>query len=139
MADYQYTHWSLFDQIAITTQYAPATTLIQEFGSTHGIRVGGDYTLPRAIVRVGVDAHSAAAPDQSVTPVLPEAPRWELAAGLGVPVTARARLDFAYMYVHQQDRNGRTVDNGGTPTTALNNGLYHYYANLFSAGIVLQF
>jgi hypothetical protein len=51
----------------------------------------------------------------------------------------KARLDVAYMFVHQQDRSGRTVDTGAPPTVSLNNGLFHYYANLFSAGIVFHF
>jgi len=139
MVDYQYTHWSLFNQLVITTQYAPATDLIQDFGDTHGVRVGADYSLPHAVVRLGADAHNAAAPDQTVTPVLPEAPRWEASAGLGLPFNNRTRLDLAYMFVHQQDRSGRTIDDGRTPTVALTNGLYHYYANLFSAGIVVHF
>ena len=74
-----------------------------------------------------------------MTPLLPEAGRWEAAAGVGVPFASHVRLDLSYMYVHQADRNGRTVDNGGTPTVALNNGLFHYYANLFSAGLVVHF
>jgi long-chain fatty acid transport protein len=139
MIDYQYTHWSMFDQIAITTQFAPASVTIENFNDTHGVRVGADYRLAGGMMlRAGVDAHTAAAPDQSVTPLLPEAGRWEAAAGLGVPFSGHLRLDLGYMYVHQQDRNGRTVDSPA-PTVALNNGLFHYYANLFSAGLVVHF
>jgi long-chain fatty acid transport protein len=140
MADYQYTHWALLNQIVITPQIAPASVSIEQFTDTNGLRLGADYHLQNgAAVRVGIDTHGAAAPDQTVTPLLPEASRFEAAAGLGVPLGPRARLDLAYLYVHQQDRNGRTIDNGGVPTTALNNGLFHYYANLFSAGIVVRF
>jgi long-chain fatty acid transport protein len=140
MVDYQYTHWSMFDQIAITTQFAPASVTIENFKDTHGIRLGADYRLAGGMaLRAGIDAHNAAAPDESVTPLLPEAARWEAAAGVGVPFSGHVRLDLSYMYVHQQDRNGRTVDNGGVPTVALNNGLFHYYANLFSAGLVVHF
>lgn len=140
LADYQYTHWALFNQIVITPQIAPATVSVEQFADTHGLRVGADYHLQSgAALRAGIDAHGAAAPDQTVTPLLPEASRFEAAAGLGVPLGPRARLDLAYLYVHQQDRSGRTVDNGGVPTAALNNGLFHYYANLFSVGIVVKF
>jgi long-chain fatty acid transport protein len=140
MADYQYTRWSMLDEITITTQFAPASVTIENFKDTHGVRVGGDYRLAgRTMLRAGIDAHTAAAPDESVTPLLPEAGRWEAAAGVGVPFAAHVRLDLSYMYVHQQDRNGRTVDNGAAPTVALNNGQFHYYANLFSAGVVVHF
>ena len=44
------------------------------------------------------------------------------------------------MYVNQSDRNGRTTDGGlAVPTVAVNNGLYHYYANLYSASVVIRF
>ncbi len=140
MVDYQYTHWSMFDRITITTQFAPPLVTIENFKDTHGVRVGTEYGMAHGLMlRAGLDAHTAAAPDEAVTPLLPEAARWEAAAGLGVPFSSHVRLDLGYMYVHQQDRSGRTVDNGGTPIVALNNGLFHYYANLFSAGLVVHF
>jgi long-chain fatty acid transport protein len=132
LADYQYTHWKLFDQVTIVNQFAPTTVVIEQYSDTHGVRLGVDYSLDRASLRAGLDAHSAGAPDQSVTPLLPEAARWEVAGGVGVPFSPRARLDLAYMYVHQQDRAGRS-------TEGANNGQYRYYANLFSAQIVLRF
>lgn len=131
MVDYQFTHWQMFDALTITPQYGSPQVTPEQYGNTSGIRVGAEYAGP-AILRFGFDAHNAAAPDQSVTPRLPEAPRWEGAAGVGLPFSAHARLDLAYQYVHQQDRAGRTV-------LGANNGMYHYYANLFSAGIVLHF
>ncbi|MDE3156006.1 MAG: outer membrane protein transport protein [Acidobacteriota bacterium] len=138
--DYQFTHWSLFKQLVITNAVAPATVLYGNWKDTHGVRIGGEYTLPdRVVFRAGFDAHTAAEPDQSVTPILPEAPRREVAAGVGVPIGS-LRVDFAYMYVHQSDRAGRSIDTGAIPpTVALNNGLYHYYANLFGVSLVLGF
>ncbi|MGE5245258.1 MAG: OmpP1/FadL family transporter [Betaproteobacteria bacterium] len=138
LADYQYTHWKLFDTIGIVNQFAPPTVLVESYRDSHGIRLGAEYGLSRAIVRGGFEANSAAAPDQSVTPVLPEAPRLEYAAGLGLPF-GNARLDLAYMYVDQQDRQGRSTDGGlANPTVAVNNGLFKYSANLFSASIVVH-
>jgi long-chain fatty acid transport protein len=84
--------------------------------------------------------HNAAAPDQSVTPILPEAPRKEVAAGLGLLLGASWRVDVAYLFVSQTDRAGRSTDGGlAVPTTAVNNGTYHYWANLFSAGVTVHF
>jgi len=140
LADYQYTHWKLLSQITIVNQYAPVTTYVESFGDTNGVRVGADYALGRAAVRAGFDMHDAASPDQSVTPLLPEATRQEITAGATVPIAARTRIDFAYMYVHQSDRDGRTTDGGlATPTVALNSGTYHYYANLFGVSVVFRF
>ena len=141
LADYQFTNWSLFDEVVIRNQFAPATTLVESYKDTHGIRLGGDYAHARGLaIRAGFDAHSAGAPDQSVTPLLPEAPRREYTAGVTVPLFGRARMDVAYLFIDQQDRRGRTTDGGlAVPTSAVNNGAYRYHANLLGASVVLGF
>jgi long-chain fatty acid transport protein len=140
LADYQWTHWSLFDSITIVNQVAPPTILVESYSNTNGVRVGGEYDIGLAIVRAGFDVHGAGAPDQSVTPVLPEAARKEFAAGIGWPIGSTMRIDVAYMFVSQDDRAGRTTDGGpAVPTAALNNGTFHYFANLFSAGFSIHF
>jgi long-chain fatty acid transport protein len=139
LGDYQYTHWSLFDQITITNQVAPPTVLVESYNDTHGIRIGAEYGLRRAVIRGGFDGHTAGAPDQSVTPLLPEAPRREYSLGVGLPFQ-HGRIDFAYMYIDQQDRAGRSTDGGlAVPTPAVNNGTYRYHANLFGASLVVRF
>ena len=138
--DYQHTHWSLFDTITIVNQFAPPTVLVESYRDTNGVRIGGEYTIGGTTVRAGFDAHNAGAPDQSVTPVLPEAPRREFAAGVTLPLGSIVRLDLAYMFVNQSDRAGRSTDGGlAVPTAALNNGTFHYFANLFSVGFSLHF
>jgi long-chain fatty acid transport protein len=132
LADYQYTHWAMFDVLTVTPQTGPPQVTQEQYGDTHGVRLGAEYAARPLIVRAGFDAHNAAAPDQSVTPRLPEAGRWELAGGVGVPASGAVRVDFAYMFVHQSDRDGRS---GELP----NNGVYHYYANLISAQVVVRF
>jgi long-chain fatty acid transport protein len=140
LADYQYTHWTLFDQITILNQFAPPTALVETFGDTHGLRVGAEYSMARATVRAGYDDHGPAAPPQTVTPLLPDADRHEVAAGVSIPFDRRVGLDLAYMYINQADRSGRTTDGGlAAPTVAVNNGTYQYHANLFSASMVIHF
>jgi long-chain fatty acid transport protein len=141
LADYQFTNWSLFDAVVIRNQVAPTTTLVESYRNTHGIRVSGEYAFAGgSAVRAGFDAHTAGAPDQSVTPLLPEAPRREFTAGFTVRLFRNARLDAAYQFVDQQDRRGRTTDGGlAIPTPAVNNGSYQYHANLLGASLVLGF
>jgi long-chain fatty acid transport protein len=141
LADYQFTNWSLFDEVVIRSDVAPPTTLVESYKDTHGIRLGGEYTLAGGTaVRAGFDTHTAGAPDQSVTPLLPEAPRLEYAAGVTIPLFHDAKLDLAYMFVDQQGRRGRTTDGGmAVPTPAVNNGTYRYHANLLGASVVLGF
>jgi len=138
--DYQFTNWSLLDQIVIDNEVAPTTTLVQSFDNTHGIRLGGEYTLKGGtIIRGGFDAHGPGAPDQTVTPLLPEASRQEFAVGVGIPIQ-RVRIDVAYQFINQSDRRGRTTDGGlAVPTAAVNNGLFQYHANLFGASFVYKF
>jgi len=138
--DYQWTQWRVFDTITIVNQFAPPTVLVESYRDTNGVRIGGEYNIGRTVVRAGFDGHNAGAPDQSVTPVLPEAARKEFAAGVGLPLGSNIRLDLAYMFVHQSDRAGLTTDGGlAIPTAALNNGTFHYFANLFSVGVSVHF
>jgi long-chain fatty acid transport protein len=141
LADYQFTNWSLFDEVVIRNQFAPPTTLVEHYKDTHGIRLGADYAHARGVaIRGGFDTHTAAAPDQSVTPLIPDAPRREYTAGVTVPLFGHARMDVAYLFVDQQDRRGRTTDGGlVAPTAAVNNGSYRYHANLLGASVVLGF
>jgi long-chain fatty acid transport protein len=131
-ADYQMTLWSIFDQIVIQNQVGPATVLKENYSDTHGVRIGVEYDLGHgAAIRGGFDAHGAGAPDQSITPILPEASRKEVAVGGSIPVVSHVGIDLAYQYVNQSDRAGTT--NG-----VVNNGTYHYNANLFGASVVLK-
>ena len=141
LADYQFTNWSLFDEVVIRNQFAPPTRLVESYRNTHGIRLGGEYAYAQGLtIRAGFDTHTAAAPDQSVTPLIPDAPRLEYTAGLTMPLFRRARMDAAYLFIDQRDRRGRTTDGGlAVPTAAVNNGAYQYYANLLCVSVVLGF
>ncbi len=139
LGDYQYVHWTLFDTVTIANQFAPPTVLVESYRDTHGIRIGAEYALRRAVLRAGFDGHTAAAPDQTVTPILPDAPRREYSFGVGLPFQ-NARLDLAYLYVDQQDRPGRSTDGGlAVPTTAVNDGSYTFHAHLLAGSIVVRF
>ena len=122
-------------------------TIVESYRNTTTWRVGGEYMASaKTTIRAGFIAHNAAAPDQTVTPNLPEAPRTELTAGVGSHLTDRWAFDFAYQYIDQADRQGRT-SNGCTnaglpcadPTAALNDGLYTFKANLFGLTLTYSF
>jgi long-chain fatty acid transport protein len=141
LADYQFTNWSAFDRLVLATEFAPPTILVQDFRDAHGVRAGAEYAVtPRTTLRGGFVGNTAAAPDQTVTPNLPEASRVQLTAGLGQALTDKLWLDFYYLHLFQDDRHGRTTDGGSAvPTTADNNGVYRFHANLFGASLVLRF
>jgi long-chain fatty acid transport protein len=140
LADYQFTRWSMFDALPINGQYL-VKSVAETYRNVSGVRVGAEFTVGKSsVLRVGFDGHGAAAPDQTVTPNLPEGSRQEYTAGFGTQLSPKVRFDVAYMYLHQPERAGRTGDGGKAfPTTADNNGVYNFKANIFNAAISLRF
>ena len=131
-ADYQYTNWKAFDELPIDGDYLKST-IVENYGDTHGIRLGVEFTVnDRFVLRGGFDGHNAAAPDETVTPNLPEGKRTEYMGGVGIRVTQTAHLDLSYMRLLQPERAGRT---GPMP----NNGVYNFNANLFGAMLSFRF
>lgn len=147
LADYQWTHWSTFDVVNLT--FSPNTlinqTLYESYKSTSGFRVGAEWVvewvtdLPWTF-RGGYLYHQGAAPPQTVTPLLPEGERNEFTAGLSVKIMDRLTGDFAYQYIRQNDRRGRTRDTPNIPPTVdLNNGLYTFSAHLYGVSLAFTF
>ncbi len=132
LADYQRVFWSVFDEIVLDFQYAPTTTQVENYNDTNGIRVGAEYTLsPALTLRAGALAHSAAAPDETVTPLLPEAARREFTLGAGWKIVPAAELNVAYQYLGQSDREGRTHEGP-------NNGTYSFGAHIFAGSLTVR-
>ena len=142
LADYQWTHWSTFGVLNLT--FAPNTllnqTLYESYKSTSGIRVGAEWANAPWTFRGGYLYHQGAAPPETVTPLLPEGERNEFTAGFSVKLALRVTGDFAYQYIHQNDRRGRTRETPNImPTVALNNGLYTFGAHLFGVSLAFTF
>ncbi len=133
--EYQFVNWSLFDKLVITRSNAASTPTVmnENYKDSHGGRFGVEYELdPKFVLRGGFLAHTAAAPYSTVTPLLPEGPRAEFTVGLGAKVAKNIRTDFAYQYLFQADRMGRS---GQLP----NNGTYNFMSHLFGVSAVLMF
>jgi long-chain fatty acid transport protein len=141
LVDYQFTNWSAFDRLVLATELAPETVIVEDFRDSHGIRAGAEYVVSdRTTLRGGFVVNTAGAPDQTVTPNLPEAARVQIAAGLGQRLASKLSLDVYYLHLFQEDRRGRTTDGGlAVPTTAVNNGMYRFNANLFGGSLVFRF
>ncbi len=139
--DYQRVNWKVFDALVLNFENAGQRTLVENYRASNGYRIGGEYAIrPTTMIRAGFLTHTAAAPDETVTPNLPEGPRSEFTLGLGTRLTGALRVDLAYQYIDQADRRGRSTDGGFTaPTTAVNNGLYKFNAHLFGATFALAF
>lgn len=131
-ADYQWTDWSDFDRIVLDFEGPEEEVLVENFENTSGVRLGADVALtPAWSVRAGYVWNEAASPDETVTPILPEAERNSLTAGLGWR-SGPFVIDAAYMYLGQQDRRGRVRNPapGEVPTTSLNSGTYGFEGHL---------
>ena len=132
LADYQFVDWSAFDELPVDGEFLKSS-VPENYEDTHGVRAGAEYALGEAtVLRAGVDFHTAAAPDETVTPNLPEGVRQEFSVGVGQRLSNSLRLDAFYLYLRQPERAGRT-----NPTT--NNGMYSFSANLFGVSVSLGF
>jgi long-chain fatty acid transport protein len=142
LADYQYVNWGVFDVLGLDFDSAGSRTVREDYRATSGWR-GAIEIQPtsRLQVRGGLLTHDAAAPSQTVTPLLPEAARVEGTLGASYWVTPKMRLDIAYQYIRQQDRRGRVGEysDGRPPDVALNNGLYTSTAKLYGASLAVWF
>ena len=77
-----------------------------------------------------------------MTPLLPEGARNELTAGAGVALSPKWSVDFAYQFIKQNDRRGRTRDLSGATSgqlLELNNGLYSFSAHLVGFSLAYTF
>jgi long-chain fatty acid transport protein len=134
MADYQLTRWSVFDTLRLAFETGGEEVLAENYRDTHAARGGLEWrAAERSTVRAGYLWHTAAAPDLTVTPLLPEGRRNEITIGYGFQATDGFRIDAAYQYIRQNDRRGRMREPlpGEPPTDDLNVGVYQFRAHLF--------
>lgn len=144
--DYSYVGWKSFKQLPVNfAGSAPDRVLVEEYNNTSGIRVGAEHKLlSGAAVRAGFAANTSAAPEQTVTPLLPEQDRAFGMLGGGIPVMGTGLvLDAAYAHVFTKGRRGR-IDERATGSTdaqaiALNSGFYSLNANIFSLSLKANF
>ncbi|HKI96186.1 MAG TPA: outer membrane protein transport protein, partial [Gemmatimonadales bacterium] len=144
MADLQWMHWALFNTLPITftNTATPNEVLVAQYQNSWTGRFGVDYAAGGGWdLRAGYLRQSAAAPAQTVTPLLPEGLRNEFTGGIGYQLTPQLHADVAYQYVRQQNRRGRVINppSGVAPTTALNSGLYKFHASLVAITLTARF
>ena len=140
LADYQWTGWSSFEEIVLQFDRLPTTTREENYDNTSALRLGAEYLVTDAwTVRAGYLFNQAAAPDETVTPLLPEANRNHFTVGFGWRATDALEVNAAYQLLTQNDRRGRTreVRPGETGVDA-NSGLYSFGANLFGLTLTLH-
>jgi long-chain fatty acid transport protein len=141
LADFQYTDWRVFDTLSVTLERLGTTNIPEDYQRAYTWRFGAEYGLtPTSTIRAGFYTHDAAAPDQTVTPNLPEGNRNSWTLGFGTRLGSNVGIDVAYQFIDQGDRRGRTVplDPALCPSDNTN-GLYTFKAHLLGATLRYTF
>jgi long-chain fatty acid transport protein len=142
--DYEYVGWKSFKTLPVTFAGSAPSKVIQEnYNNTSGIRFGLEHRTEGGFaLRGGLAAATSAAPDETVTPLLPEMDRGYGMLGAGIPF-GRFGLDAAYAHIFTSGRRGRIDERTATMTSAqalaLNSGFYTLNANIFSLSLKANF
>ena len=143
--DYSYVGWKSFKTLPVDFQgSAPDKVLVEEYNNTSGLRFGAEHRLlSGAALRAGLAVAASAAPDQTVTPLLPEMDRGYGMLGGGIPIVSGLTLDAAYAHIFTSGRRGRIDERGdgssSTQALALNSGYYTLSANILSLSLKASF
>jgi len=140
LADYQWSGWSSFDEIVLEFDRIGESVREENYQNTSAFRFGAEYVVSEAFtVRTGYLFNQTAAPDETVTPLLPENDRNHVTVGVGWQPTQTFEVNLAYQYLNQNDRRGRTRElRDGETAADVNSGLYSFGANLFGATLTLH-
>jgi len=133
LADYQYFQWSRFDRFPVDFQGAGQDTeLVLNYQNAETWRIGADFGVTDALsLRAGYIYNTAATPEGSVSPFLPEGERNYYTAGLGFRLPMGLQLDAYYQFIDQEERRGRVrAALPGQDPVALNVGTYTLDAHI---------
>lgn len=144
-ADYAWTGWRRFKELPVDFQGSMDPNdrvLIEDYNNTSAIRLGAQRQFTGgAELRLGFSGVASAAPDETVTPLLPEQDRAYGSIGGAYPITKSLTIEGAYLKVFAGGKRGRIVERTGRNQTAtqLNSGVYELDANVFSFSLKATF
>lgn len=136
--DYAWTGWRAFKEIPVTflgPASASSDTLIEDYNNTSAIRLGAQRSFSNgAALRLGFSGVASAAPDETVTPLLPEQNRAYASIGGAFPIGSRFTIEGGYLNVMANGKRGRIVERRLRTQSAasLNSGVYDLNAHVFS-------
>ena len=137
--DYAWTGWKRFKELPVTfAGAAPSDTLYEDYNHTSALRVGAQRAFANgAQLRLGFSGVASAAPDETVTPLLPEQDRAYATIGGSYPLTSNLTIEGAYLRVMGAGKRGRISERTVRTQTAaqLNSGVYDLSANVFSISL----
>lgn len=132
-ADANFIEWSVFEDLPIRFDQTPSAnqTIIENYKDSWQFRIGAEHRLPAFTYRFGYYYDQAAAPDESLTPILPDANRNGATLGLGFKLGADKRwaLDLYEMALFVDKRSTNGVERNGF------NGEYKSFVNAAGVGL----
>jgi len=142
--------WSSFKTLPITFGGPAAASnraLLEDYHDIWSYRFGAEHIVQGnnafhgVAFRGGFSYAQTPAPDETVSPLLPDMPRRNTSIGIGVPLTDAVRIEGSYLYVNTAGRRGRIAERTSASQTAaqLNSGAYDLKANVFSLSLVTHF
>jgi long-chain fatty acid transport protein len=137
--DYAWVGWKSFKELPVDFQGgAPDKVLLENYNNTSALRLGVEHRYTGgAAIRAGVAATASAAPDVTVTPLLPEQDRAYGSIGGRYPINKTLAVDGAFSHIFTPGRRGR-IDERTSPTQTadqLNSGAYSLHANILSISL----
>src|SRR5262245_7530548 len=142
--DLAWVGWKRFNELPVTfAGPAPDRVLFEDYNNTMSGRLGAEYTVPTEgwKIRAGLAGASSAAPDVTVTPLLPEQDRWYSTFGVEVPFGKMWKIEGGYAHVGTPGSRGRVVERTNRNQTAaqLNSGVFSITANVVSITVKASF
>jgi long-chain fatty acid transport protein len=141
--DGAWVQWSSFKELPVDFKGgAPDRTLFEDYSDSWSVRAGAEHRFGIGVTgRAGFSFAQTPAPDETVTPLLPDMDRFNFNLGAGLPLGGRFALDAGYLRVETQGRRGRIVERTSRSQSAaqLNSGAYTLDANIFALSLRAQF
>ena len=140
--EYAWLGWKAFKTLEADFDVAPDLELIEDYNNSSSFRFGAQHLFSNGwFGRAGITGSTSAAPDETVTALLPEQDRYTLNLGAGIPVSRRWAVDVGYAYVGTWGSRGRVDERENRSQTAaeLNTGFYRLSANIFALSLRATF
>jgi len=143
--DYAWVGWRRFKELPVNFKgpaAASSRVLIEDYNNSSAIRIGAQRSFTGGSqVRLGFSGVASAAPDETVTPLLPEQDRAYASIGGQYPITSKLTLEGAYLRVMAPGKRGRIAERTSRTQSAssLNSGKYELSANVFSVSLKANF
>jgi long-chain fatty acid transport protein len=139
--DYAWVGWRSFKTLPVNFQGGAKSSsreLLENYNNTSSIRLGLEHRYKGGYAaRLGLAAAASAAPDVTVTPLLPEQDRSYGTLGATVPLGRTFSLDAAVAHIFTPGRRGRIDERANANQTAeqLNSGAYTLRGNILSLSL----